>query len=63
LGRVDLIAKKQVDQSVFARVWPWLVVLPVLIAFLVLIRLHNLARRRRWRKYRQKFNLPQNYYR
>jgi D-alanyl-D-alanine carboxypeptidase (penicillin-binding protein 5/6) len=60
LGRVDLIAQKQVDRKLIAHIWPWLTVIPVLAVLLALIQLHNIARRRRWKKYRQKYYLPQN---
>lgn len=60
LGRVDLIAQKQVERKIFAQIWPWFIAIPLLAVLLVIVRLHNNARRRRWEKYRQKYR--QGYY-
>jgi D-alanyl-D-alanine carboxypeptidase (penicillin-binding protein 5/6) len=57
LGRVDLIAQKQVERKILAHIWPWLIVPPVLFSLLLLIRLHNQASRRRWKRYKQKYYL------
>lgn len=60
IGRVDLIAQKQVERKVLAHIWPWFIPAPVLFSLLVIIRLHNKARRRRWKRYKEKYYLPQN---
>lgn len=60
LGRVDLVAQKQVERKVLARIWPWLIAAPVLVVLLALVRLHNKARRRRWKRYKEKYYLYQN---
>lgn len=60
IGRVDLIAQEQVERKVLAHIWPWLITAPVLFFLLVLIRLHNLARRKRWKRYKEKYYLYQN---
>lgn len=60
LGRVDLIAQKQVERKVLARIWPYLIAAPVLVVLLAIVRLHNKARRRRWKRYKEKYYLYQN---
>lgn len=60
LGRVDLTAQKQVDRKIIARVWPWFTAVPILFVLALLVRMHNIARRKRWKRYRQKYYLPQN---
>lgn len=60
LGRVDLIAQKQVNKTILARSWPWFTAVPLLLVLFVLVRQHNINRRRRWEKYKQKYYLPQN---
>jgi D-alanyl-D-alanine carboxypeptidase (penicillin-binding protein 5/6) len=60
LGRVDLIAQKQVNRKLLARIWPWFTPVPVLLVLLLFVRQHNITRRRRWAKYKQKYYLPQN---
>ncbi|TEB18014.1 D-alanyl-D-alanine carboxypeptidase DacB precursor [Pelotomaculum sp. FP] len=60
LGRVDLIAQKQVDRKLLVQICPWLIAAPVLALLLVIVRLHNNARRRRWKRYKQKYYLSQD---
>jgi D-alanyl-D-alanine carboxypeptidase (penicillin-binding protein 5/6) len=59
LGRVDLIAQQQVNRKILAQSWPWFIAVPSLLVLFVLVRLHNINRRRRWEKYRQKYYLSQ----
>jgi len=60
LGRVDLITQKQVERKIFAQTWLWFIAAPILAILLTIVRLHNISRRRRWKKYKQKYYLPQN---
>jgi D-alanyl-D-alanine carboxypeptidase (penicillin-binding protein 5/6) len=59
LGRVDLIAQQQVNRQILAQSWPWFIAVPSLLVLFVLVRLHNINRRRRWENYRQKYYLSQ----
>ncbi|MGI6491507.1 MAG: D-alanyl-D-alanine carboxypeptidase [Peptococcaceae bacterium] len=58
LGRVDLLAQKQVERKFLTKIWPWVIVVLLLAVLVLLVRKHNMARRRRWHKYRQRNRLP-----
>ena len=53
LGRVDLLAQKDIERKIMARWWPYLLLSMGLVILLIIIHLHNLARRRRWQRYKQ----------
>jgi len=57
LGRVDLLAQKEVDRKTMAKIWPWVIILLLLVVLILLVRKHNLARRKRWDEYRQRNRL------
>ena len=52
-GRVDLLAQKDIERKIMARWWPYLLLSMGLVILLIIIHLHNLARRRRWQRYKQ----------
>ncbi len=53
LGRVDLLAQRDVERKILARWWPYLLLFTGLVILIFIIYLHNLARHRRWQRYKQ----------
>lgn len=57
LGRVDLLAQKEMKRKITAHWWPWLLLALGLFVFLSILRYQNKARRKRWERYRRKYCL------
>ncbi|MCL6634464.1 MAG: D-alanyl-D-alanine carboxypeptidase [Peptococcaceae bacterium] len=58
LGRVDLLAQREVKRRLSAQGWPWLFLAAGLLVMAAVVRYHSHARRRRWERfYRRKYYL------
>lgn len=53
MGRVDLLAQRDVERHILVRWWPYLLLLAGLVILAFVTYLHNLARRRRWQRYKR----------
>jgi len=53
VGRVDLLAQRDVERHILVRWWPYLLLLAGLVILAFVTYLHNLARRRRWQRYKR----------
>ncbi|HOV80340.1 MAG TPA: D-alanyl-D-alanine carboxypeptidase family protein [Bacillota bacterium] len=55
LGRVDLLAQREVKRKLTAQWWPWFLLAVFLAVLLSIVRYHNRARRAKWETYRNRY--------